>query len=121
MTSSYLFWVLIAVAGLLAGALLRPRTIAVVIAGSFLICLLGLIVTLVMGAKASAWMFGVAGIGVPLVLLVSYILGAVVFAVIRVKVAGPVTDPATAPSPSSSSPQASQAPAQEQQSSSSDE
>jgi hypothetical protein len=121
MTTSFLFWASIVIAGIIAGAVLRPRTIAVVIAGSFLICLLGLIVTLVMGAKASAWMFGVAGIGVPLVLLVSYILGAVVFAVIRVKVAGPVTDPATAPSPSSPSPQASQAPAQEPQSSSSDQ
>lgn len=118
MTTSFLFWASIVIVGIIAGAVLKPRTIAVVIASSFLLCLIGLIVTLVMGAKAAAWMFGVAGLGVPLVLLISYIFGAVVYAVIRVKVTGPVADPATAPSSSSPSPQA---PVQDQHSSSSDQ
>lgn len=118
MTNSLLFWASIVIVGIIAGAVLKPRTIAVIIASSFLLCLIGLIISASMGAGAIAWMFGVAGIGVPLALLISYIFGAVVYAVIRVKVTGPVADPATAPSPTSPS---TQAPVQEQHSSSSDQ
>lgn len=110
MTTSYLFWASIVTFGIVAGAVLKPRTIAVLIASAFFLCLIGLIVSASMGATPIAWMFGVAGIGVPVALLISYILGAVVYAVIRVKVTD--TSAATPASPP---------PVQEQHPSSSDQ
>lgn len=83
MITSYLFWAAVVVAGILAGVFVRPRTVAMLVAGIFVCSLIGLLVSLVMKADTMAWTFGIVGTIVPLVTIAAYIVGAVVQSMIK--------------------------------------
>lgn len=83
MSTAYIFWTSVVVGGAIAGVFLRPRTIGILGGSLFVLCILGLVVSALIGGAALAWVFGIGAMIVPPVVVVAFVAGSIVHALLR--------------------------------------
>jgi hypothetical protein len=84
MTQAYMFWTSVVVAGAVCGTFLKPRTIGALGGSLFVLCIIGLVISALVGVDTAAWLFGLGAMITPPVAVVSFIAAAIVHALFAI-------------------------------------